>query len=669
MGDLTLPIIGLTTLVGYFFSKESINNRGKGALKQTVEAFEKPNGSNIYNSNKVEEVNQEILNRSLSNYELSKNPAETGMLPPLFNTYSTIGNDSILKLNSDIPKDPVSMAQVNQINRYKSFGQKESNTPVTERPMFKPLKEYTVSTEQRPFSDTPSQFDSSKDPEGQQISLLTGKPIDLSHNNMVPFFGSNVKQNVETFANTSLLDTHTGNTSLFAHKKEVGELFEKRPENIYGMPVFTTEISTDRFISSQFKQNEKPFDDAKVSPTISGTVDNLIRPAFKDVNDLRPGNRPKETYEARTKAGQFGSVRGIQSEVFKRRPETFYEKNDDHLFSAPGAVLAPKVTENFDNFKATSRQDYSEESYYGAPNASSFIKTKQRISSSSNNSSDSLVDAVAEEPKRINFENDYSRNVNPSMPNASSDYGKSSINPFVTERESTSHSRMSNVRNLDGGKTRLNDLPKTTAKETMVNFNRQGLVKTSFDSGIAGAFRAGISDYTAKTTHKESLVDNKYVGNSDRKDGMGYLVNKYNAPTTGKEIVTNNSEYSGNATFSHGESSRSQFANAEITDRKENILMGSRPSGPQSFAIGNGKDSFPDLKHTENMMLKERLDDRDKIHVNVQSLIPDKSIIGFVQRFRYDNDTEDTSPINRLNGDLVQSQLQQNPYSLKFDKS
>lgn len=661
MGDLTLPIIGLTTLFGYFFSKESQTSRNKEALKNNVEAFEKPNGSNIYTSNKVEEVNTEILNRSLSNYELAKNPAETGMLPPLFNTYSSIGNDAILKSN-DAPKDPVSMAQVNSINRYKSVGQKSSSTPVTDRPMFKPLKEYELSTERRPFSDI-SQFDSSKDLEGQQISLLTGKPIDLNHNNMVPFFGSNVKQNVETFSNTALLDSHTGNTSVFAHKKEMGQLFSKMPENIYGTPIFTTEISTDRFISSQFKQNEKPFNETKVAATISGTVDNLIRPSFKDVNDLRPGNNPKETYEARTKAGQFGSVRGIQSEVFKRRPETFYEKNNDHLFSAPGAVLAPKLSENFDNFRSTSRQDYSEESYYGAPSASSLTKTKQRISSSSNPSADSLVDAVAEEPKRINFENDYSRNINPSMPNASSDYGKSSMTPFVTERDSTSHSRMSNVRNLDAGKTRLTDLPKSTIKQTMVNFNRQGLVKTSFDSGIADAFRSGISDYTAKTTHKESLVNNKYVGNSDRKDGMGYLVNKYNAPTTGKEIVTNNSDYSGNATYSNGESSRSQFSNADINDRKENILMGARPSGPQSFAIGNGKDSFPDLKHTENMMLKERRDDREKIHVNVQQLIPDKSIIGFVQRFRYDDDSEDA--INRLSGDLVQSQLEQNPYSLK----
>jgi len=658
MADLTIPIIGLTTLIGYFFSKDDKNPRVKPVSRQTTEEFEKPNGSTIYASNKVAQVNEEMLNRSLANYELAKNPSQTGVLPPLFNTYSTINNKAVLE--TDYKENVPSMAQVNAVNRYQKFGQKEPTTPLNERPMFKSLGEYSLSIESRPDSNV-SNFDTTNDPENQQISLLTGKPIDMNHTNMVPFFGSNVKQNVESFANTPLLDAHTGNTSVFAHKKEVGEFFQNTPQNIYGMPVFTTEISTDRYISSQFKQNEKPFEENKISAPISGTFDNNIRPAFKDVNELRPGNNPKETYEARLKAGQFGQVRGVQSKFVKQRPETFYEKNSDHLFSAPGSIIAPKIDENFNNFKPTSRQDYAEESYIGAPNTSSLTKTKQRVSSLTDLHTPS--DSIVQDPKRINFANDFSRNINPSTPNGSSDYGKSAITPFVTERETTSVSRLSNVRNLDGGKNRPSDLPKTTGKETMINHNRVGPVKTSFDTGLSNAFNSGVVEFSAKTTHKESTVNNKYIGNSDRKDGMGYLVNKYSAPTTGKEIITNNSQYSGNAAYSNGESSRSQFANADIQDRKESVLAGARPSGPQSFATSSGKASFAELKHTENMLIKERENDREKIHVNVQQLIPDKYIIGYVQQFRKDADNEDT--INRLAGDLVTEQLQKNPFSLK----
>ena len=91
MSDLTLPLIGLTTLVGYFFSRNGKNPRQQEIKRNTVEAFDKPNGSNIYESNVVEEANKEILERSLENYKLAENPSETGLIKPLFNTYSEIG--------------------------------------------------------------------------------------------------------------------------------------------------------------------------------------------------------------------------------------------------------------------------------------------------------------------------------------------------------------------------------------------------------------------------------------------------------------------------------------------------------------------------------------------------------------------------------------------------
>ena len=78
MADLTLPLIGLTTLAGYFFAQ---NARPRQEITQQtrVEEFERPNGSNIYTSNMVEEANTELLNRSLVNYKLAEDPASTGM--------------------------------------------------------------------------------------------------------------------------------------------------------------------------------------------------------------------------------------------------------------------------------------------------------------------------------------------------------------------------------------------------------------------------------------------------------------------------------------------------------------------------------------------------------------------------------------------------------------
>ena len=50
MADLTIPIIGLTFLTGYMLKRE--NN---------VEKFTEPSGNNIYDTQKLEKINKEML--------------------------------------------------------------------------------------------------------------------------------------------------------------------------------------------------------------------------------------------------------------------------------------------------------------------------------------------------------------------------------------------------------------------------------------------------------------------------------------------------------------------------------------------------------------------------------------------------------------------------------
>ena len=82
MSDLTIPLIGLTTLVGYYFSKNGKTPREEIVNREKIENFDKPNGDNIYTSNVVTEANTELLNRSLQNYNQSSKPSETGYIPP-----------------------------------------------------------------------------------------------------------------------------------------------------------------------------------------------------------------------------------------------------------------------------------------------------------------------------------------------------------------------------------------------------------------------------------------------------------------------------------------------------------------------------------------------------------------------------------------------------------
>jgi hypothetical protein len=666
MSDLTFPLIGLTTLLGYYFSQNDKNVRIKENVRNKVEGFDKPIGDNIYSSNEVEKVNSEILKRSLENYKLAEEPSKTGMLPPLFNTYSIVGNDSST-LNDDTKGlSSIELSKVNDINRISNVFEKDKIKVqgIDKMPMFnsnvgQDLLQYDAKIN---FSDV------TKD--NSNVNILTGLPFEDAHNNMVPFFGGNMKQNIETFSNQSLLDNRSGNTSTFKHKTEISSLYDKSADNIYGAPVFTTQINTDRYIPSLYRQNEKPLQPERISAPISGSINNPLTPVLgaKTVNELRPGNKPKETYEGRIISGQRGEVRGIQGKVEKQRPDTYYEQTSDQLFKGPGAYVAPKIMEDYStNLKQSSRQSYNME-YYGVVNNSNLSKTVQRINTNIDNSNE-LAASLFQTPKRQNFENDYARNVSGNIiEKYTNDYGKSSMVQYESQRSTTGDKeQLLNANKYSAGLAiRPQDDMKNTLKQTTLDGNNLGNIKTIFDKNSTNTYHTGISDVTAKQTHKQTFVDNKYMGQAQKEAGMGYLVNKYDAKTTGKEIITNNSDFIPNPNMNSEASSRFKYSNLEIKEDKQKLLTGQRPSGPQQFQIPSGKASYADIKTTFNMKLKENEDDRDKMNVYTTQVIPDKNLIGMISKPRFDNSPEDT--IDRLDPSVVSVQLKSNPYVIDSTK-
>jgi hypothetical protein len=272
---------------------------------------------------------------------------------------------------------------------------------------------------------------------------------------------------------------------------------------------------------------------------------------------------------------------------------------------------------------------------------------------------------------------------------------------YETERASTGQEthHLNVTRNERGVKLMPRDMPKTTAKQTMLDIDNSGNIKTQFNEGVMGAFEAGVSDIRAKTTHKQTTIINNYKGIMDKKEGMGYIVNKYDAKTTGKETLTANSHhtgnaggqgvqsnpavyttydnpqkvryaahavnYQGNANLNAESMSRSNYKSAEIRDDKEMVLTGARPPGPQNFQTSLGKDSLGDVKQTDNMMLKEQEQQRPVLNQLRSQVILSKQQTGINSKTKFDGDAQDTVFADRLQPDLVFSQHNQNPYSLK----
>lgn len=635
MSGLTIPLIALTTAMGYFFSKDGKNERSVEVKRTDVSDYEKTNDNNIYDSNMYTNVNRHMLKLSANNYRQAKNPAETGMIPPLFNTYSSVGQQLDTINGSSIKEQ----SEINDINRVVDVTQIGKNKiPIDKRPMF---FNFVGIEEPRKY-------------EGE-VSLLTGLPSDTSHNNMVPFFGSNVKQNIEGYTNEMVLDRYNGNQSSYMPKKEIGNFFSEKKQYIYGTQLVTDDINKERYIPSVYRQNDVPFEYEMVNAPISGTIDNNIRPNFKTVDELRVASNLKETYEGRVISGRQGEVRGVQSAFEKNKPDTFYEQNQDRYIKTTGRVIAHKVDEDYStNFKTTSRNDYNI-SYYGHAN-SDLKETMQRMKLDNNEESG---DSLVQESKKFNFKNDYLRNYKGEK--NVNDYGKCSLVNYETERATANDNPLTNATKMTkGGRTRFSDLAKNTNKETTLLFDNTGNVKTSFNKGIKDTFDIGMSEFDPRVTQKESTMINNYTGIVDKADGKGYIVTKYDAKTTGKEIITENSSYIHNPKFASQQISRQNYDNAEIFDRKENTLQIKYNAGPNIFNISSGKDIYGDVEYSSNKLLTEDLNNRtNNFESPNMKVISDKNVIGKTSSAKED----DNLLLERINP-LIMDQLANNPYVL-----
>jgi hypothetical protein len=564
----TLMLLGIVGSIGYYFKeknpKEPLRNINeidqigfpdRQQIKPEIPLNRQPMGSNIYNSNMVESANNDVLNLSLQNYKDATNPSLTGILPPIYNSYSAVGTTNIIGNNDPTLKD---LSDINNINRLKDVTATKQQPAIDTRPMFNPST-MIPNEGQNPFSDFGNMFSSN-----QETSLLTGLPLEREHNNAVPFFGGSVKQNTETFTNTSKLDSFTGNTSTFFHKQEVPQFFDTIPE--YGMnggtktPLLTDQIELDRYIPSLYKQGEKPFYEERVQAPIAGTEYNPISKAaanFRTIDELRVGgDRQQESYAGRLKSGSNPvKNRGNIGSVAKNKNDMSFELGEDRWNTSVGAVINPKANENYGNMIQTSRQNQNIE-YYGTGYDTQALKTQQRIQSKRPNSSSEMpqgiegfdnsdeinFDSIFQDPIRQQLRSDTSRNINSVLNPNVHDYGVSSYNLPELERDTTKNNPLGNVNRSGYGQQIYNqDNPKDTIKQTTLHSDNSGNIvsvqKKSSNTSSLG------TDYTFRSTNKESLVEaNKnYRGTpSNTNPGMGYNVAKYRAKTTNGETVSKN---------------------------------------------------------------------------------------------------------------------------------
>lgn len=696
----SIALIGAISALGYYFGNSKVKtenirnvNIDDGPILVSIPPTEKPVTSNIYNSNMAESANDEVLKMSLQNYKESQDPSVFGILPPIYNSYSAVGNPSLFSgtpSNLNVLKE---ITEMNQISRQSDINTGQQPL-LQDRPMFKPILNMDS-----PKIEQFSNFGTIR----SNISLLTGQSLEKEHDNMVPFFGGNVRQNIESYANVSKLDNYTGNTSTFFHKKEPLQKFEQFTQDIHGTPALTESIDMSRFIPSRFKENEKPFYEERVAAPISFTENNPITKAstdYRTIDELRTANKPQISYKAKTNAGKsIFNARGQQGSVVKNRVDTSFTLGETRLFKGPGQVVGNMANENYNQIQQTSRQDQNLEYYGGAVNTEQ-LASQQRISRFDNSSEFASL-LQASKRNQLNIDGNIIRNATSTNP-YTNDYGKSGFNPPTMERESTSKFHTLNVNQSGQGNiVASQDNAKNTIKETTVGLvdPTRNVKSTLFNADS----NTGLTEWDPKTTNKETLMYEQ-KGQANKKDGMGYIVANYDAKVTNKQTThtnyygTTNSankdamiystfqdpikirnaihvkDYKGvGGTMVGDAENRDKYYNADISITKEKTLEGERPSGTNSSMgkLPAGEDLVGIIKSNDNLLLKERANTRPENINNISNNIPTVGEMGNLthqtknsQADIFSSNTTDKN--NRFNSDLITQQLSQNPfYNLK----
>lgn len=211
----------------------------------------------------------------------------------------------------------------------------------------------------------------------KKVRTLTGEYVEAEqfvHNNMVPFFGGNIKQNMGENSSKSILENFTGVSDVFKNKQEVESMYDKSKDFGYvnGMDN-KDDFYRERMVDSKNRNNIVPVQQIRVGPGLNQGYDanptggyqqfdsqDIVMSYYKPVDEMRVATNPKQTFEGRTIDGQKEKMRAEAPNLVKNRVETFYEKTPDMLFKTTGSYTKPTEVPEF-NVKATHRIETTRE--------------------------------------------------------------------------------------------------------------------------------------------------------------------------------------------------------------------------------------------------------------------------------------------------------------------
>ena len=382
------------------------------------------------------------------------------------------------------------------------------------------------------------------------ISPLSGQSVkkEAFHDNMVPFIKNKNQQNAASNVYSNTLGRFTGSDETYRPKKqEVKSFFDLTPNNsyVYGSPSFTETIGTDRYVPSQKRQGEKPFQDIRVGPGLAAgytaePVGGLNQSNARDyvmpksIDQTRVLTNPKLTYEGRVIAGLKSGQRGLQAKIVKQRPERYYNSTPERG-TLSSAVKASQLREKY-YMKPTQKQHQKQ--YFGGLGNTQISKPRKegayKKSTKNNYMNPTPRNAYREDAWTID-EEAIDCNVG--------DYGKNSIENKANERDTTQNRFHLNNLTMSVKKliTPIVDFFRRTRKENFI-----GNIRPEGNMNAAMPSKQTVYDPNdiARTTMKEQNIDNDYIGQlKGPNQGTVYDPDDIARTTIKEQNIHNNAPY------------------------------------------------------------------------------------------------------------------------------
>lgn len=618
-----MDVIGTLTAMGNYFNnkQEPPSDRSNtNDIKRT-----RINGQNIYDSNELSKNKKIVKKIANDRYYDARSPMESGVVPNIYNqisaiekqksdnlklakNYGLLDNDSVfsdysddksLKSNGSLEFDHTALFKKSNLLR-------DNNRNVEK---FRAVSNKSKGSYLDQFGDL--SFDNPDDPVSanntsnninrinteRELALSGGyssfqnnsdmtygviRDEDFAHNNMVPFFrnGAGKGYGADSIEQRQWDDTMQRKMELFSGSSKSVDYrpkTERRPlfnpivglTNIYGMPN-TTDYMESRYIPSRFRNNEKPFQEVRITPGLNLAYNAISQQGYeeawrnlpKDTNELRPANKPKVSYGGVIIPGQKGDRRSIIPNVAKHRPEKFKENDPRDMLKSIGDIRGPTIYGNFDvqptNRQMTSRAWYSSAKADSTTHLPSGMYEKVKVPFRENFLTDAPrnVTGVNQEKNTSNTSGSYHVKETNRVTTQNNTY----VAPATTEwkkgyafdkQDAIPDPTMRDIHNLvtqlnpvstDYNKGPAFDMftnrPDTTLKELIENNTNVQNINTEYKKGYAFDMFTNRPD----TTLKELIENNTNIDNINTEWKKGYAFDMFtNRPdTTLKELIENN---------------------------------------------------------------------------------------------------------------------------------